>query len=179
MGGDEITSGTSKFALNNNPDATPQMTLCYTMENTTSREAQKNGYSTGILFQAQYFPAQWTVVKDDDTTDPEDIDYDSNTDGTQSYDDVVEKEGTPESHTFYVKPAAKYHAITKEAIAYESYEAILAGFLNDMLIVYKSEVTDDTNLTISKFIFTKVRIKSDKQKNVAKLLADRRFRKMA
>ena len=30
------------------------------------------------------------------------------------------------------------------------------------------------------FIFcTKVRIKSDKQKNVAKLLADRRFRKMA
>lgn len=26
---------------------------------------------------------------------------------------------------------------------------------------------------------TKVRIKSDKQKNVAKLLADRRFRKMA
>lgn len=154
--GDEITSGTSKFALNNNPDATPQMTLCYTMENTTSREAQKNGYSTGILFQAQYFPAQWTVVKDDDTTDPEDIDYDPNTDGTQSYDDVVEKEGTPESHTFYVKPAAKYHAITKEAIAYESYEAILAGFLNDMLIVYKSEVTDDTNLTISKFNDTNI-----------------------
>lgn len=29
------------------------------------------------------------------------------------------------------------------------------------------------------FGFTKVRIKSDKQKNVAKLLADRRFRKMA
>lgn len=27
--------------------------------------------------------------------------------------------------------------------------------------------------------YTKVRIKSDKQKNVAKLLADRRFRKMA
>ena len=149
--GDNITSGTSKFALNNNPDATPQMTLCYTMENTTSREAQKNGYSTGILFQAQYFPAQWTVVKDDDTTDPEDIDYDSNTDGTQSYDDVVEKEGTPESHTFYVKPAAKYHAITKEAIAYDSYEAILAGFLNDMLMLHKDEVTDATKLTISKF----------------------------
>lgn len=29
------------------------------------------------------------------------------------------------------------------------------------------------------FKITKVRIKSDKQKNVAKLLADRRFRKMA
>lgn len=29
------------------------------------------------------------------------------------------------------------------------------------------------------FCYTKVRIKSDKQKNVAKLLADRRFRKMA
>lgn len=154
--GAEITSGTSKFALNNNPAATPQMTLCYTMENTTSREAQKNGYSTGILFQAQYFPAQWTVVKDDDTTGPEEIDYDSKTADTQSYDDVAEKGGTPESHTFYVKPAAKYHAITKEAIAYESYEAILAGFLNDMLIVYKSEVTDDTNLTISKFNDTNI-----------------------
>lgn len=33
---------------------------------------------------------------------------------------------------------------------------------------------------LNKFIsMTKVRIKSDKQKNVAKLLADRRFRKMA
>ena len=154
--GAEITSGTSKFALNNNPAATPQMTLCYTMENTTSREAQKNGYSTGILFQAQYFPAQWTVVKDDDTTGPEEIDYDSKTADTQSYDDVAEKGGTPESHNFYVKPAAKYHAITKEAIAYESYEAILAGFLNDMLIVYKSEVTGDTNLTISKFNDTNI-----------------------
>lgn len=29
------------------------------------------------------------------------------------------------------------------------------------------------------FIVLKVRIKSDRQKNVAKLLADRRFRKMA
>lgn len=149
--GDEITSGTSKFALNNNPAATPQMTLCYTMENTTSREAQKNGYSTGILFQAQYFPAQWTVVKDDDTTDPEDIDYDSKTTGTQSYDDVAKNNGTPESHTFYVKPSAKYNAITKEAIAYDSYEAILAGFLNDMLKLHEGNVTTETNLTISKF----------------------------
>ena len=33
--------------------------------------------------------------------------------------------------------------------------------------------------TIHKLTDTKVRIKSDKQKNVAKLLADRRFRKMA
>ena len=154
--GDKITSGTSKFALNNNAAATPQMTLCYTMENTTSREAQKNGYSTGILFQAQYFPAQWTVVKDDDTTGPEEIDYDSKTNDTQSYDDVAKNNGTPESHTFYVKPSAKYNAITKEAIAYDSYEAILAGFLNDMLIVYKSEVTDDTNLTISKFNDTNI-----------------------
>lgn len=149
--GGSITSGTSKFALNNNAAATPQMTLCYTMENTTSRKAQKNGYSTGILFQAQYFPAQWTVVKDDDTTGPEEIDYDSKTNDTQSYDDVAKNNGTPESHTFYVKPSAKYHAITKEAIAYDSYEAILAGFLNDMLMLHKDEVTDATNLTISKF----------------------------
>lgn len=35
------------------------------------------------------------------------------------------------------------------------------------------------HMKIMKIKNTKVRIKSDKQKNVAKLLADRRFRKMA
>ncbi|CDB98913.1 unknown [Bacteroides sp. CAG:443] len=40
----------------------------------------------------------------------------------------------------------------------------------------------EVTLKMSRCFFvyvTKVRIKSDKQKNVAKLLADRRFRKMA
>ena len=32
---------------------------------------------------------------------------------------------------------------------------------------------------LAEFVVLKVRIKSDRQKNVAKLLADRRFRKMA
>ena len=37
----------------------------------------------------------------------------------------------------------------------------------------------DRIIRITNIANTKVRIKSDKQKNVAKLLADRRFRKMA
>ena len=40
-------------------------------------------------------------------------------------------------------------------------------------------VTCFDNRGFTKHYDTKVRIKSDKQKNVAKLLADRRFRKMA
>lgn len=150
--GSTNTAEYSRFALNNNPKATPQMTLCYTMENTTSRAAQKNGYSTGILFQAQYFPAKWTAVVEGDDVKPVEIDYDSNTNGVQSYDDVIDSEGTPESHTFYVKPAAKHNpAGDRSVIAYENYEAILAGFLNDMLMLHEEEVTDATDLTISKF----------------------------
>lgn len=147
-----VNAGGSRFALNNNSAAVPQMTLCYTMENTTSREAQKNGYSTGILFQAQYFPAKWTAVIAGDKTGSVDIDYDSTKDGVQTYDEVAGDGGTPESHTFYVKPAAKQNpAGDRSAIAYENYEAILAGFLNDMLMLHEDEVSAATNLTISKF----------------------------
>ena len=51
------------------------------------------------------------------------------------------------------------------------------------LILYKDNANERkaSLLLISRvqLMHTKVRIKSDKQKNVAKLLADRRFRKMA
>ena len=40
-------------------------------------------------------------------------------------------------------------------------------------------IAGDVIGSVYEFCATKVRIKSDKQKNVAKLLADRRFRKMA
>ncbi len=157
--GDQITSSTntakySRFALNGNSAATPQMTLCYTMENTTSREAQKNGYSTGILFQAQYFPEKWTTVltgDDQDETGSVTIDYDDNQDGVQTYDNVGEGV-TPKAPTFYVKPSAKYNAIDHTAIVYDSYEAILAGFLNDVL----TAPFQDTDLTISDFNSTNI-----------------------
>lgn len=38
---------------------TDQKFLCYTMENTTSKAASINGYSTGALFQATYYPGAW------------------------------------------------------------------------------------------------------------------------
>ena len=46
-----------------------------------------------------------------------------------------------------------------------------------VLLYIQSKIKHNSRLF--KTVFTKVRIKSDKQKNVAKLLADRRFRKMA
>ncbi|WP_455634292.1 Mfa1 family fimbria major subunit [Parabacteroides sp.] len=38
--------------------------LCYTQENTTSADMSKNGYSTGALFKATYFPKQYMTVQD-------------------------------------------------------------------------------------------------------------------
>lgn len=38
----------------------------YTRENTTSKAASLNGYSTGALFQATYYPKQWMVVDETD-----------------------------------------------------------------------------------------------------------------
>lgn len=46
----------------------------YTRENTTSKAASLNGYSTGALFQATYYPKQWMVVDGTDgSVDTEDV----------------------------------------------------------------------------------------------------------
>ena len=58
-----LASG-EKHQLYNNAewvDGEP-LNLCYTMENTTSIAASENGYSTGALFQATYYPASWMVA---------------------------------------------------------------------------------------------------------------------
>lgn len=129
-----LTSG-SMIKLNNNGGDAPYQ-LCYTMENTTSKEASLNGYSTGALFQATYYPAQWTAVQDDDSTDPTDVKY-----GTS--DDKTIEDVTPNAtesftgETFYVY----------NQTIYKDYEAILAGFLNAALEGTKK----DTDLTISDF----------------------------
>lgn len=59
-------------------------------------------------------------------------------------------------------------------------ENILSGFASrmDRLFIKGTDLRRDSTKNLY-FCQTKVRIKSDKQKNVAKLLADRRFRKMA
>lgn len=54
----------TKTALYNNADVTDddQEDLDYIRENTTSAVAQKNGYSTGAVFEATYYPAAWVVA---------------------------------------------------------------------------------------------------------------------
>ncbi|WP_418549273.1 fimbria major subunit [Parabacteroides goldsteinii] len=44
---------------------TESILVDYTMENTTSVVASKNGYSTGALFQAVYLPKEWSAVNND------------------------------------------------------------------------------------------------------------------
>ena len=54
-------------------DGNQKRDLCYTMENTTSIAASQNGYSTGAVFKATYYPGAWGVAIDDETTtDPKD-----------------------------------------------------------------------------------------------------------
>lgn len=88
---DNIYDGTKNFTalwsgLNNtkqlnaettNPDA---ILIDYTMENTTSAVASKNGYSTGALFKAVYLPKQWSATTQKDGKNvvaPVDVTYDN------------------------------------------------------------------------------------------------------
>lgn len=70
---------------NNDPNDT-SILIDYTMENTTSVTYSKNGYSTGALFKATYFPLKWNAVADkEDGTGKEvrpiDVIYDDLTEG--------------------------------------------------------------------------------------------------
>lgn len=53
--------------------------LCYTQENTTGIEASVNGYTTGALFKATYYPARWmALISEGDSkgsVEPENITY--------------------------------------------------------------------------------------------------------
>lgn len=80
----------SKRELNANPqNQDPNDTsilIDYTMENTTSVTYSKNGYSTGALFKATYFPLKWNAVttKEDGTgkeVKPVSVDYENLTNG--------------------------------------------------------------------------------------------------
>lgn len=129
--------------LNGTTETSPLL-LCYTMENTTSDVASLNGYSTGALFQATYYPEKWTAVIAGDATNAVDIDYDGGADGTQKAADEVTADATtlPAGQTFYVYNQK----------VYKDYEAILAGYLNDALTTQ----TAQTDLTVSKFNKTNI-----------------------
>ncbi|WP_455624212.1 Mfa1 family fimbria major subunit [Parabacteroides sp.] len=64
--------------------------LCYTQENTTSADMSKNGYSTGALFKATYFPKKYMSVVIDEATKeqkvkPVDVEYED------GYDNINEE----------------------------------------------------------------------------------------
>lgn len=110
--------------LSSNNDATFPLHLAYTQENTTSLKMQKNGYSTGALFKATYFPKKWAVTK---TTvsgtaigkvEAEEIDYNGETDGT-GYDGISSSSTVPADFKFYVY----------EGNIYKDYEAIFNEFV--------------------------------------------------
>lgn len=131
--------------LNNNTARTSPLLLCYTMENTTSADNSLNGYSTGALFRAIYYPAQWTAVdEDDDSTEPVDVEYASGQDKGIAGDMVTSDVTTlPQGKDFYVYNQK----------IYQNYDAILAEFLNAVL----EDTKKDNDLTISDFSEDKIK----------------------
>lgn len=95
--------------------------LAYTQENTTSLKMQKNGYSTGALFKATYFPKKWAATKTAvagnqvGKVEAVEIDYNGATDGTGYAD--INSSTTPVK--FYVY----------EGNVYKDYEAVFNEFV--------------------------------------------------
>lgn len=90
---------------------TESILVDYTMENTTSVVASKNGYSTGALFKAVYLPKQWAAVNDAGTdVEAVDVTYDD------GYDNISQSTTAP---TFY----------TYQANIYKNFEAIFNEFV--------------------------------------------------
>ncbi|WP_251968703.1 fimbria major subunit [Parabacteroides sp. AD58] len=116
--------GEDKVDLSSNIDATFPLHLAYTQENTTSLKMQKNGYSTGALFKATYFPKKWAVTKTivSGTTigkvEADDIDYNGDEEGT-GYGDIGSSTVVPTDFKFYVY----------EGNVYKDYEAIFNEFV--------------------------------------------------
>ena len=97
--------------------------LAYTQENTTSIKMQKNGYSTGALFKATYFPKKWAATKTTvsgttiGTVEAEEIDYNAAEIGTGYAD--ISSTTAPADFKFYVY----------EGNIYKDYEAIFNEFV--------------------------------------------------
>lgn len=98
--------------------------LAYTQENTTSLKMQKNGYSTGAIFKATYFPKKWAATKTavSGTTigkvEAEEIDYNGAATGGTGYDDI-NSSTAPNDFKFYVY----------EGNVYKDYEAVFNEFV--------------------------------------------------
>ena len=105
--------------------------LCYTQENTTGIEASVNGYTTGALFKATYYPARWmALISEGDSKGsvvPENITY--------------AEPKTAKTFFTYITQGKEY--------IFENYNAILA------YIIAKAGMKDDDNASITYYSFTK------------------------
>lgn len=123
-------SGATKLAANTAfADGNKSLDLCYTQENTTSAAMSLNGYSTGALFKATYFPQKYMAVVNKTTTatgetvmtqevKAVDIDYNGEDQEGSGYDDI-NKDTQVENITFYVHNQKIYNG----------YEAIFNEFV--------------------------------------------------
>lgn len=112
--------------------------LAYVMENVQQKEFSLNGYSTGALFKATYYPDQLTIVKDNGETEAAYVSYDG-TDGANSSElNSITSDGAKDGVDFY-----EYRG---ELFA--SQEAIFAHIIN------KSS-SDKENYNYTKFTSSK------------------------
>lgn len=109
----ELWTGLSSSAkqLSAETENTESILIDYTMENTTSVVASKNGYSTGALFKAVYLPKQWAAVNNNNTeVEAVDVPYEGN------YDKIGQ---STKGQTFY----------TYQGNIYKDFDAIFNEFV--------------------------------------------------
>ncbi|WP_455636051.1 Mfa1 family fimbria major subunit [Parabacteroides sp.] len=116
-----VSSGAIDLAKNTAITGTTKALIDYTQENTTSAVMSKNGYSTGALFKATYFPKEYVATTTEtengvtkDIVKPIEVDYNGNESGN-GYDGIDTKSA---GITFYVY----------QGILYKDYEAIFNEF---------------------------------------------------
>ena len=90
---------------------TESILVDYTMENTTSVVASKNGYSTGALFKAVYLPKQWAAVNNDNTkVETVNVTYE------EGYDNIGQSTTAPTFYTYQANIYKDFDAIFNEFV---------------------------------------------------------------
>lgn len=127
-----LPDGTTQLAGNTAFDVKDaQVLLAYTQENTTSATNSLNGYSTGALFKATYFPKKYMATTTSGQTtsvNAVDVDYNGDTEG-YGYDEITagspaqgdqEEVAATDGVTFYVYGSSDGTNLN----VYRDYEAI-------------------------------------------------------
>ena len=145
-----------KSLSSNTTDFTSTQTtvdLCYTQENTTSAAMSKNGYSTGALFKATYFPEKWVATKTDGKgVQPVDVPYTDTEENNVEYAKITSTTKTPKGG-FYVYNNVIYKdcaAIFNEAVW--GWQKELDGKA-DVTIYSYTDFTAEKIVSIKKAVF--------------------------